>query len=365
MACGRTIQEPCLRLFHYWRRRQAVVGLVLFIVAFAVPRSTMADPIKAGVAASVSGGYARLVFSMSEYDEASVRQAGTVLIISFKQPLAVSVDRLAVQAPDYIGAARRDPDGKAVRLALARKVTVNAMPAAEKFFVDLLPDTWSGAPPSLPQDVVEELARRAREAEKLAARERRMVQQKKDAPVRVHVATQPTFTRYVFEVPDQTSVAADRGKDRLTLTFDAPLRFDLGDVEAALPRAVGAINSELEDASASVRFSFLAKVDVRTFRDEKGYVVDIVGADAKPDENGESSVNAPQGTAPETAAAETTAPETTAPAMAPNDGAQGSVAGPAAMTERPTVAAPATIAVPTPALPTPQPPAAPPAKPVA
>src|SRR5208282_288806 len=96
-----------------------VVGLVLFTIAIAVPRSTMADPIKAGVAASVSGGYARLVFSMSEYDEASVRQAGNVLIISFKQPLDVSVDRLAVQAPGYIGAARRDPDGKAVRLALA------------------------------------------------------------------------------------------------------------------------------------------------------------------------------------------------------------------------------------------------------
>ena len=197
------------------------------------------------------------------------------------------------------------------------------------------------APPGLPQDVVEELARRAREAERVQRASGRWPSAKKPAPVRVHVATQPTFTRYVFDVPDQTSVAADRGKDRLTLTFDAPLRFDLGDVEAALPRAVGAINSELEDASASVRFSFLAKVDVRTFRDEKGYVVDIVGADAKPDENGEPPVNAPQGAAP----------ETTPPATAAKDGAQGFVAGPAAMTkktektEKPMVAAPATIAV--------------------
>ncbi len=180
----------------------------------------------------------RLVFTASEYIDATARLAGNVLIISFKQPIDVSVDRVAEQAPDYIGAARRDPDGKAIRMALARSVTVNTMAAGEKFFVDLLPDTWTGVPPGLPQDVVDDLARRAREAEQLVQRERQMAAQKKTAPVRVHVATQPTFTRYVFDVPDQTSVAADRSKDRLILNFDAPLTFDLADAQAALPRAV-------------------------------------------------------------------------------------------------------------------------------
>ena len=42
------------------------LGLVLFSVAFAVPRSAMADPIKATLEVKVAGGYARLVFSMSE-----------------------------------------------------------------------------------------------------------------------------------------------------------------------------------------------------------------------------------------------------------------------------------------------------------
>ena len=80
MACGRIFRKACLcRSLHGWRRSATVVGLVLFSIAIAVPRSTMADPIKAGVEAKVSGGYARLVFSMSAYDEASVRQAGSVL----------------------------------------------------------------------------------------------------------------------------------------------------------------------------------------------------------------------------------------------------------------------------------------------
>ena len=42
--------------------------------------------------------------------------------------------------------------------------------------------------------------------------------------------------------------------------------------------------AELRDDSALVRFNFLAKVDVRSFRDDGGYVLDIVGADNKPDE---------------------------------------------------------------------------------
>jgi len=245
-----------------------------------------------------------------------------------------------MQAPNYIGAARRDPDGRAIRLALARKVTVNSMAAGAKFFVDLLPETWSAAPPGLPQEVVEELARRAREAERLARLAQQREQQKKLVPVRVHVATQPTFTRYVFDIPDQTAVSADRASERLTLTFDAPLTFDLTDVEAALPAAVVAINSEVEQDSALVRFSFLTKVDVRTFRDGKGYVVDVVNADAAAAAHDKAAGNGLPILAAEGGLSAKLLPEAVAPSAA---------AAPAA--DLPGVAAPATVAVQTPAVP--------------
>jgi hypothetical protein len=175
---------------------------------------------------------------------------------------------------------RRDPDGKAIRLALAQKVTVHSIATGSKFFVDLLPVTWSGPPPSLPEEVVEELARRAREAERLDRLAHRAEEKKKLAPVRVHVASLPTFTRYVFDLPEQVDVTADRAKERLTLTFDAPLPFDLIDVQSALPASVSAINAEVEEDSALVRFSFTGPVDLRTFRDGKAYVVDVVKGDA-------------------------------------------------------------------------------------
>jgi tetratricopeptide (TPR) repeat protein len=285
MACGGTTQLPGLRrrLAHCSKAVAAFACLILALAAPSAAAPAAPAPVKTTLTVTTTDGYARLVFTAGEYIDGTARQAGNVLIISFKQPLDVAVNRVAEQAPDYIGAARRDPDGTAVRMALAQNVTIHAMSAGEKFFVDLLPTSWSGMPPGLPQDVVDELARRAREAERLLARQRTAVQEKTPPPIRVHVASQPTFTRYVFAVPGETGVSADRAKDRLVLKFDSPLTFDLGDVQAALPKTVQEISSELDQDSSLVRFIVAANSDTRTFRDESGYVVDVLNPPADTD----------------------------------------------------------------------------------
>jgi tetratricopeptide (TPR) repeat protein len=335
MASGRTIRNVGVCLSRYFWRCAAAVCRIVFVIVMAAQPSTAA-PLKTTLAVTVNDGYARLVFSASEYIDATARVSGNVLIITFKRPIDVAVDRVADQAPDYIGAARSDPDGTAVRMALARNVTVNSMAAGEKFFVDLLPDTWTGVPPGLPQDVVDDLARRAHEAELQMQHERQLAAQKKIAPIRVHVATQPTFTRYIFDVTSQTSVSADRTKERLVLNFDAPITFDLADAQAALPAAVQGISSELESSTALVRFMLVAGVDVRTFRDENGYVVDVVNADANAD-------------------APSQAPAAAQQSVAPNEGGAAG-ANRAVTLDTPNVEAPATIAAqsPPPAATTPQ-----------
>ena len=241
MARGRTVGKTGHRFASYLRHCGLAAAALLSFATFAAPGSADDEPVKATLAATVNGGFARLVFDMSEYDDASVRVANNVLVITFERPIDVSVDRLVSQIPDYVGAARRDPDGKGIRVALSQQVKVNATAAAEKYFIDLLPASWSGQPPSLPPEVIADLARRAREADRLERKERQAVAQQRATaePVRVHAATQPTFTRYIFAVPANTAVSADRTKERLTLTFDAPIKFDLADVAAALPRAIG------------------------------------------------------------------------------------------------------------------------------
>lgn len=358
MARVRTVGKTGRRFPSYLRHCGLAAAALICFATFAAPGSADDGPVKATLAATVNDGYARLVFDMSEYDDATVRVANNVLVITFTRPIDVSVDRLASQIPDYVGAARRDPDGKGIRVALAQQLTVNATPAAEKFFIDLLPASWSGQPPSLPPEVIADLARRAREADRLERKERQAVAQQRQSaePVRVHVATQPTFTRYIFAIPASTSVSSDRAKERLTLTFDAPIKFDLADVVAALPRAIGGIDTELRDDIALVRFSFLAKVDIRTFRDDGSYVLDVVGADNKPDE--QSTAPAAPAAPQQSAAPETTAPATVPPAAANDAAAPSAEAAAPAATEKPDVAPPATIAAP-------EQPAAPPAPPPA
>jgi tetratricopeptide (TPR) repeat protein len=234
-----------------------------------------ADPIKADVTVSTSGGYARIVFRFSDDVDADVRLANSVLVIDFKTPVDVSVDRLYSTATGYVNAARRDPDGKAVRMALARKVAVNSMMAGERLFVDLLPTTWSGPPPGLPQEVVEELAKRARDAERKEREQRALARQRQVPLIPVRVGRQPTFTRYVFELPELTAVAAERDKDQLKLVFDAQLKFDLASAKASLPPIVEAIDAESGEQSATVSFSFIGKVDVRSFREDNNFVLDV------------------------------------------------------------------------------------------
>jgi len=254
----------------------AIQLLLLAALLLLYPAPAAAAALKGEVAVSTRDGYARLVFTLAEESEADIRLNNGILIIAFRQAVDLSADRIPVGAPNYVGAARVDPDGSAVRLALNRKVTVNSMAAGEKLFVDLLPEGWTGLPPGLPQDVVEDLARRAREAEKKARQQLVVAQQRALPPVRVRVGLQPTFTRYTFALPGLIAVSTNRVDDRMTFTFEAPLKFDLADAQAALPPTVAAIDAQAKGDTVSVRFDFIGKADVRTFREDNNYFVDVV-----------------------------------------------------------------------------------------
>jgi tetratricopeptide (TPR) repeat protein len=309
--------------------RLRVAGIVLLAILAALPRPSAAQPVKGTVSAVVENGFARLTFGLGTEIEAQARLANNIVVVTFDRPVDVNVDRLREGAPDYIGAARRDPDGKAVRIALSRRVTMNAMVAGDRLFVDLLPDSWSGLPPGLPREVIEELARRARDAEKKLKQDQQVQRERKVALVRVRVATQPTFTRYVFPLPEPISVAVDNGKDKLTLTFNATLKFDLADAKAALPAVLQSIDGELDQDTAIVRFAFKGKVDVRTFRDDNNYVVDLSSAEAKEVPLGRKPVDEIAALAADVMAKKTPPPGDVEPPQtvpAPSAGAQSAMA---------------------------------------
>lgn len=266
-------------------QRIGQLGLIRAAVCVAVfsasaPAAAREQAVAGDVHVEMSQGFARILVQLSEEVESQVNVAGGIVVVHFKRAVDIAIDKLSHAAPNYVGAARRDPDGKGFRIALNRRVTVNAMAAGERLYIDLLPDTWKGLAPGLPTQVIEELSRRAREAER-AVRAHRQLAERDERPARVRVATQPTFTRYVFELPDIVPVTTDRGTDDVTLTFGARLKFDFGDVKGALPKAVKAVESFERADAIAVRFALNGKADIRTFREDKNYVLDVGSADAK------------------------------------------------------------------------------------
>lgn len=256
--------------------RAGLLAVAALLIAAVCPGTAEAQPVKGTANLSVAGGYARLVVKLDEDVETEVSVAGNILVVRFKRPVDLDIGKLGDAAPEYIGSARRDPDGAAIRFALQRKVTVNTMAAGERTFVDLLPDTWSGLPPGLPQEVVRELAERARMAERALRQQRATAEARKRPPVRVRASVQPTFVRYTFEMPDGVGVSSSLNEQKLTLSFGAPLTFDLADAKLAAPPNVGAIVQDTEGSNASIAFSLIGDVDVRSFREDKAYIVDIV-----------------------------------------------------------------------------------------
>lgn len=234
-----------------------------------------ADAVRGEASFSAGGGFARLVIKLGEDVPSEVTTAGSILVIRFDRPVDVPVDRIPEGAPDYVNSARRDPDGGAIRLSLARRVTVNTMNAGERTFVDLLPEGWKGPPPSLPMDVVKELAERARVAERALRAQRAAAEAKKRPQIRVRASVQPTFVRFVFEMPDGVGVSSVLNEQKLTLVFNANLNFDLADAVVAAPPNVASIKQKADIDQTSVEIALIGDSDVHSFRDEKNYVVDV------------------------------------------------------------------------------------------
>jgi tetratricopeptide (TPR) repeat protein len=262
----------------------AVAGLILPALTMAQRPANaqfQLQGVRGEANVSTTGGYARIVIRTVAEVEAQARITSGILVIQFRQPVNVPVDRLGAAAGEYIGAARRDPDGRALRFALTQKVRLSSTVAGDRLFVDLLPESFTGEPPGLPREVVEELAQRASQAERLARQKLALEAQKKVPPVRVRVAMQPTFTRYIFELPELTGVTVERGKDRLTLSFAKPLRFDLSDAKLMAAKAVAAVEAPGGGETTEVQFKLSEQADIRTFREDSNYVVDVSPIDAK------------------------------------------------------------------------------------
>ncbi|MFD1696650.1 tetratricopeptide repeat protein [Roseibium aestuarii] len=236
------------------------------------------------LAAGPEEGYGRVVLTFKDrtllpiYDAAVT---GGVLRISFEEPISVDVEDVPLVLGDYVTIARRDPDGSAIRFALKSNFRINTLEAGEKLFIDILPATWQGLPPGLPDDVVRDLAKRAEEAmRKVRALEQARLQAKEGPRVDLHIGTHPTFTRLVFDWSIAFDTAFVREDDLVRVSFNHPAQLDISELRAHLPPGVVDATSFLDGGKLKFLMRLDEGTDIRAFREEQTYVIDITAKNA-------------------------------------------------------------------------------------
>ena len=86
---------------------------------------------------------------------------------------------------------------------------------------------------------------------------------------------QPTFVRFVFEMPDGVNVSSVLNEQKLTLFFNAVLNFDLADAKIAAPANIASINQKIAGEASAIEITLIGDVDVHSFREDKNYNVDV------------------------------------------------------------------------------------------
>ncbi|TYC48704.1 hypothetical protein FMN50_26420 [Rhodobacterales bacterium] len=241
------------------------------------------DPVELSV--HEAENYGRIVLTFKDRTLLPVYDAvitGGVLRISFEEPIDINVDDVPLDLKDYVSIARRDPDGSAIRFALKNQFQINTLEAGEKLFVDILPMDWQGLPPGLPDDVVRELAKRAEEAmRKVRALEQARLKVQEGPEVTLHVGEHPTFTRLVFDWTLRFDTAFVRENDIIRVTFNHPAQLDVSHLRAHLPPGVIDATSFLDKGKLKFLMRVEPSVDIRAFREDQTYVIDVTPEDMK------------------------------------------------------------------------------------
>lgn len=230
--------------------------------------------------ATEEDGYGRLILSFPGQDslpDYSMRLENGVLSLEFGEEVSVLLPDVGLTMPEYLSIARVDPDRRGLRFGLRSAFTFNRIEAGEKLFIDLLPADWKGMPPALPQDVVDELAERARLAAIRAEQERKAAGVAElDPQASVRVGRNPTFLRVQFDWSVPTSGNFAQIEDDGMLAFEWPVKIDLHALIADLPPEIVAVVPGVTPDGATVALKLAPDVKPRFYQNSPTqYILDV------------------------------------------------------------------------------------------
>lgn len=261
------------------QRSNRIIARLAGLIAIPLLVLSPALAARGQVTASEMQGFGRLIFAFDAPVGAKLRMQNSVLIIEFDQSVTLDPDKLPVQVPAYIGIARLDPDGRSIRIGLNGRFKADLKQAGERVFLDLMGPRWQGMPPPLPQDVIDELVRRARVAEERARRadgERKVGRE-----LELRVAHAPRFRRAIFTMPRSASVDFDDRNGDITLTFEGD--FEIAESLVRSRLAGMAVGIEVEPGPSKLRIALRPAegLRVRGFREDDSFTLDFSRADGQ------------------------------------------------------------------------------------
>lgn len=225
-------------------------------------------------------GYGRLVLEFPGRLDLPGYKIGfdnNVLAITFPEPVSMPLPDVAATLPDYLTIGRVDPDGKGVRFGLRNPVKVHSMEAGERLFIDLMPSSWQGLPPSLPPEIIAELTERAKTAAVQAEQDRKAKQAKALNPqVALRVGRNPTFIRIQFEWSVDTVAEYRQDGAAASINFDWPVPVDLYALIADLPSEIQGAANKVSPSGSSVDLTLVEGVKPRFYADgNRNFTLDI------------------------------------------------------------------------------------------
>lgn len=258
-----------------------LLGAVLALVwtALAGPALVQAQELSAVAVAERERDFGRLTLQFRDRLDLppyEIDVENGVMRIVFEEPVDTDIRDAVRVLADFVTITRRDPDGLALRLGLARAVRINTMEAGETLFIDFLPNGWQGFPPPLPEEVITRLAQRAEQAAREAAEaERRRLLGELEPEVTLRVGQAPTFTRYAFNWNVPFNVSITQAGPELTMQFDYDVPIDLTPALVDQAAELEEIEAVRDGASLQVSMNVVPGSRLRWFEDQQSFIVDI------------------------------------------------------------------------------------------
>jgi hypothetical protein len=196
---------------------------------------------KTQVSASVQNGFARITFDWPEEVKGTAQVSEGVLVISFDKPFDADTSALSRMLEPYAALVRRDPDGRALRVALKGPVRLKTTNHGIRYAFDLIPPFYKGDPPAVPAPAGTKV----------------------QSELLVRVTEREKTTRLQFDFPGRVDHTVKASGSKLLVTFSKPAKVDLRRFSQNPPTWVRSARSFREDNKLVIEFEIDREAEFR------------------------------------------------------------------------------------------------------